>query len=152
MLADPQVTSNKCQKRGKYFAYTDEDRAKIAKYTVETGIESACKGFREQFPNLNESTIRNFKKLYLAKLKAESKKENPEVISVLPVKTGGGYHYCWNYVDDKLIKILRVIRSKGGIVNIHVVCASADALIKSNPSLIQHFHSFEMSRLGSVCL
>ena len=59
-VSDPQVTFNKRQKRGKYF---DEDRAKIAKYAVENGNESAHKRFREQFPNLNEGT---FKKLAAA--------------------------------------------------------------------------------------
>ena len=59
-LADPQVTFNKRQKRGKYF---DEDRAKIAKYAVENGNESAHKRLREQFPNLNEGI---FKKLAAA--------------------------------------------------------------------------------------
>ena len=38
-IADPQVTSNKHQKRGKYSVYTDEDQAKIAKYALENGNE-----------------------------------------------------------------------------------------------------------------
>ena len=36
--------------------------------------------------------------------------------------------------------------SKGGVVNIHVVRTTAEALIKSNPSLMQHFCRLELPR------
>ena len=85
-LSDPDVQSNKRQRRGKYSVFTDKDRAKIGKYASEHGNERARKWFSKEFPNLHESTIRN---LNLAMLKEESKKVNPEVISSLPCKSRG---------------------------------------------------------------
>ena len=46
-------------------------------------------------------------------------------------------------LDDKL---LRALRTKGGVVNIHVVRATALALIQSNPSQMQYYANFDMSR------
>ena len=88
--------------------------------------------------------IRTFKKPYLAKWKEESKRENPKAISVLPVKNRGRPPLMLE-LDYKLIKILWAIRSKGGMVNTHVIHATSNVLFKSNPALIQHFLSFEMS-------
>ena len=67
-LADPLITTNKRKKRGKY---ADEVRARIGKYASENGNERARKHFSVEFPTLNESTIRNFKKMYLSKLGEE---------------------------------------------------------------------------------
>ena len=125
--------------------YADKDRARIGRYACENGNERARKRFLSEFPSLTESTIRNFKKLYWTKLKEESKKAAPEVISTLSVQRRGRPPYMLE-LDDKLIRFLRAIRSKGGVVNIHVVRATAEALINSNPSLIQHFCTLDMSR------
>jgi len=62
-LADPLITTNKRRKRGKYIQYTDEIRARIGKYASENGNERARKHFSVKFPTLNESNIRNFKKI-----------------------------------------------------------------------------------------
>ena len=39
-------------------------RAKIGKYVAENGNEKARKHFSKDFPNLKESTIKNFKKKF----------------------------------------------------------------------------------------
>ena len=144
-LSDPAVQSNKRQRRGKYSVFTDKDRAKIGKYASEHGNERARKWFSKEFPNLHESTIRNFKRRYLTTLKEESKKVNPEVISSLPCKSRGRPPLLLE-LDGKLIQVLRAVRSKGGVLNIHVMRATAKALIKCNPSMIQQFQGFEMRR------
>ena len=49
-------------------------------------------------------------------------------------------------LDEKMLKFLRGIRSKGGVVNIHVVRAATDALIASNPSSSTHPQNFSKPR------
>ena len=49
-------------------------------------------------------------------------------------------------LDSKLVKFLHAVRVKGGVVNINVVRATAEALIRSNPSQMQHFINFRMPR------
>ena len=65
--------------------------------------------------------------------------------TALPVQSRGKPPYMLE-LDTKLIRFLRAVRSKGGVINIHVVRATAEALIKSNPSLVHQFISLEMSR------
>ena len=48
--------------------------------------------------------------------------------------------------DEKLLKFLKAVLIKGGVVNIHVVCATAEALIYSNLSQMQHYARFDMPR------
>lgn len=111
-LADPcSSSSSKRQKRGKYAIYTDEDRAKIGKYASEHGNERARKRFIKVFPKLHESTVRNFKKRYLAKLKEEHKKANPEVIYSLPVNKQGRPPLLLD-LDSKLLQVLRATEVK----------------------------------------
>ena len=47
-------------------------------------------------------------------------------------------------LDSKLIKLLHAIRNRGGVVNIHVVRASAKALIDTNMQECQQLSRFDM--------
>ena len=49
-----------------YAHYSGEIRAKSGKFAAENGNEKARKHFSKDFPDLKESTIRNFKKKYYA--------------------------------------------------------------------------------------
>ena len=42
---------------------SDEDRYKIGKYAIENGSAAAVRKFKSNFPKLNESTVRDFKKI-----------------------------------------------------------------------------------------
>ena len=41
---------------------SDEDCFKIGKYAIENGSAAAVRKFKSNFPKLNESTVRDFKK------------------------------------------------------------------------------------------
>jgi len=69
--------------------------------------------------------------MYLSKLSEERKKSNPGMVTALPVKPRGRPLLLLE-LENKLIKFLKVVRSKGGVANIHVVRATAEKLIKSN--------------------
>ena len=49
-------------------------------------------------------------------------------------------------LDAKLIKLLHGVRSRGGVINIHVVRASAKALIDTNQQTHQQLSNFNMPR------
>ena len=131
--------------RGEYTKYTEEDRAKIGRYASESGNERARKHFLSKFPHLTESTVRYFKKLYIKRLQEEKLKENPELITKISIKQRGRPPIMLD-LDAKLIKFLSILRSKGGVVNIHVVRATAQALIQSNPSFFEKLGRFSMPR------
>ena len=128
-LADPSPAAKKARiTRGKYAVYTPEKRVEIGKYALENGNERARLRILTEFPSLRESTIRNFKAAYKECLKAQ---KNQRIrLSLCQLQ----HFHILLELDEKLIRFLRAVRSKGGVVNIHIVCAATTALIASNPS------------------
>lgn len=144
-LADPSPATKKRKTRGKYTEYTPQQRASIGKYACEHGNERARKYFLSTFPQLRESTIRNFKKAYKEKMKYQLTQLNPQPVTAIPVKDRGRPPILLD-LDEKLITFLRALRTKGGVINIHVVRATTKALIESNPTPSQHLLNFDMRR------
>ena len=134
-------TQERC-KRNSYTHYSGETRVKIAKY-AENGNTKAVKHFEKEFPNLKESTVRNFKKNYYEKLCKARREGKTEVLS-LSSKVRGRPPILME-VDGKLIRFLKGIRRRGGVINIHVVRAVTQALIDCNISLT-HLANFDMPR------
>ena len=122
--------------------YTAEQRASVGKYALENGNERARRHFSSVFP---KSTVRNFKKAYTEKLQQERKQPYPQPVVKIPAQPRGRPPLLLE-LDEKLIKYLRAIRSKGGVVNIHVVRAATRALIESNPTTSQQLLKFDMPR------
>ena len=112
----------------KYTVYTAESHAKIGKYALENGNKRAQIHFKSQFPDLKESTIRNFKKTTRSNWKWQLKLQH--------------FQLCLEVyrppllleLDRKLLQFLNAVRARGGVINSHVVRATADAIIRSNNS------------------
>ena len=66
----------------------------MGKYTSETGTSAAIWKFRPDFPKINESTIREFKKKYEEELKLA--KQNREVRTELSTEKQGRLPSFWN--------------------------------------------------------
>lgn len=130
-LADPAPLAPK-----KSTVYTPEQRASIGKYALLNGMERARHDFQPRFPNLNESTIQNFKKAYKERLAHERKQGHPQSVTTITAQPWGRPPILLE-LDGKLFQYLKALRSKGGVVNIHVVRAVTKALIESNPSMSQ---------------
>ena len=140
-LADPSPAKRKRVSRGKYTVYTAESRAKIGKYALENGNKRAQIHFKSQFPNLKESTIRNFKKSYKEQLKTTAQ------VTALPTMPRGRPPLLLE-LDGNLLQFLNAMRARGGVINSYVVRATADAIIRSNHSPgLQHLRNFSMLRL-----
>ena len=105
---------------GTYSTYTPTQRAMIGKYALENGNERARKHFLSKFPYLPESTIRYFKKAYREELEKTRKKSDPQPVVEIIAKPKGRPPILLD-LDEKLIKFLKAIRAKGGVVNAHVV-------------------------------
>ena len=143
--ASDAVMNNCKRQRGNYTKYSNGDHAKIGRYALENGNERARKHFLIKYPLLTESTVRNFKRAYKEKLQKESKKVNPQPGTCITPQPRGRPPILLE-LDAKLIKLLTAIRTKGGVVNIHVVRATAKALIDSKPSTGSHLAKFKMPR------
>ena len=144
-LARPQPSQSR-SKRSKYVQYSGEDRAKIAKYSCEHGNTKALQHFSKEYPNLKESTLRNFKKAYQDKLKVIQRQEgNVRQVTSLESLPRGRPPLLLE-LDCKLISFVKNLRARGGVVTGSVISAAAKGLIRSNPSLHQRYHSFEPTR------
>ncbi len=82
-----------------------------------------------QFPNLKESTVRNFKVAYKDLLVKERRLLSLEPVAKIPVRPATN-------PSLNLMKSLRAVRTKGGVVNIHVVRATTKALVVTTPSKV----------------
>ena len=153
-LANPSTvspaTGRQREKRQSYAHYSGEMRAKIGKHAAENGNEKARKHFSKDFPDLKESTIRNFKKKYYVKLAEARKAGNTELIC-LPSKVRGRPPILMD-LDNKLLTVLKGIQSRAGVINVHVVRGVTHALITSNPAMT-HLNNFDMPRswVHSIC-
>ena len=57
-----ELSKDETDKRGKYKQYTERDRLAIARYVEQNGPRRTARKFGNQYPNLNESTLRSFLK------------------------------------------------------------------------------------------
>ena len=78
-------------------------------------------------------------------MKEEARKDNPLPVTALPIQPRGCPPLLLE-LDTKLIQFLQAVRRKGGVINIHMIRATAEALIKCNPAFAQQLSRFEMPR------
>ena len=85
-----------------------------------------------QFPNLKESTIRNFKKAYKEQLKQKA------LVTALPTMPRGRPPLLME-LDKKLLQFLNAMRARGGVIfeaTIHLACST----FKTSPCLVHGFN------------
>ena len=108
--------------------YKEEEKIRITKYANSYGTTAAIKFFKNEFPNLRESTVRPWLATYRDGLKRKDISSSKIVIS----KRRGKPLYLPNELDEKLRKFLLNLRRAGGDVNRHVVYGVLMGLVKSN--------------------
>ena len=121
------------QSRGSYKAYSDKDRFLSGKDASIYGPSSATRKWKKTYPNLNESTVRGFRKRYEAQIKdAHRKKKSPKKVTVNKLR--GRPCLLGDKIDPFVQNYLKVTRYKG-VVNSLVAIATAKALLKQYPRL-----------------
>ena len=71
-------------------------------------------------------------------------KENRSILNQLQLSSTRECPPILLELDGKLLQFLKALRSKGGVVNIHVVRAVTRALVERNPSMSQQLVKFDM--------
>ena len=88
-------------------------------------------------PDAHAHTIKWYlKKAYKERLVHERKRDHPQPVTAIMTRPRGRPPILLE-LDGKLLQYLKALRSKGGVINIHVVRAITKALIESNPSMSQ---------------
>ena len=104
---------------------------------------------KKTYPNLNESTVRGFKKHYVAQIKdAHRKKKSPK--KAIVNKLRGRPCLLGDKIDPLVQNYLKATRYKGGVVNSLVAIATAKALLKRYPRLEKENLKIERSWVQSL--
>ena len=117
--------------RTTYRKYSPRDPYIIGKYANETGSTAAVRKFMSKFPNLNESTVREFRKKYLDQLKSASKNNRSPQKSILPLPRGRPL-LLGVKIDEGVRKFHSALRYRGGRTTFSVAVAVAKALVQKS--------------------
>jgi len=79
------------KKRGSYMKLDEEMKIKIGKYSSENGVSAAARRFSAELGrDINPSTIRGFKQVYLQELNRKRRAEEDDLtVTSLPAKKRG---------------------------------------------------------------
>ena len=99
--------------RSSYKKYSPKDRYKIGKYANDTGSTAAVRKFKDKFPKLNESTVREFRKKYQDQLKSAEKNGNAPDKELIPLRRGRPL-LLGSDIDEKVRKFIMALRYRGG--------------------------------------
>ena len=146
---DASVRKKLKQFCGSYQAYSDKHRFLIGKDASIYGPSSATKKWKKTYPNLNESTVRGFRKHYAAQIKdAHHKKKSPK--KVIVNKLRGRACLLGDKIDPLVQNYLKATRYKRGIVNSLVAIVTAKGLLKRYPGLEKENLKIERSWAQSL--
>ena len=82
-------SNSKTSRKGKYKQYFDKDRSIfVRKDARENGPAAAVRKFKKAFANINESSIRGFRKRYEKEI-AQAKKDQRHTAIILPTQKRG---------------------------------------------------------------
>ena len=105
----------------------------MGKYASETGTSAAVRKFRPDFPKINESTIREFKKKYEEELKL-AKQQNREVRTELSTGKQGRPLLLRTKIDSLVQRYIRAASNRGAVVTRSIAESAAKALMIRYPN------------------
>ena len=125
--------TKKSKKRKKYTKYSPKDRYDIGMCAVEKGPAETVAHFKSRFPNLNESTVRGFCKLFREQAVAAERRNQPfEKLCVQP----RGRPKLLGPLDDLVIEYVKAQSNRGATVTRNLVNCVAKVLISRNKDVV----------------
>ena len=139
--------------RGKYNAYTAQERARIGKYAAEHGPAKAVRHCSKLLGRpVPETTARRLRSVYLQELKTMVCKcadDHAPVVDYLPTKAQGRPLFLGSELDRSIQDYITALRRVGGVVNMSIVVAAAKGLLGARkPELVltEHGGHIEITR------
>lgn len=130
-----QGIQNSTKKRQAYVKYSPEDRYSIGKYASVYGPAACTRKFRKQFPNLNESTARTFRKTYESEL-ANSKREGRSSSTSLVLKPRGRPLLLGDMLDNMVQRYIQAASNRGAVISRGVAVSTAKALMSRHTNVV----------------
>lgn len=129
--------NEKATTRNKNYAkWTEGDRYKIGHFAIENGPAATVRKFNKDFPHLNESTVREFRKKVQQELSkaAEENRAPSKVIAKYAAPTGRPL--LLGELDAMIQTYITSISSRGCVVNSVIAKSAAKALIARYPDAV----------------
>ena len=135
-IIDTSIAKNNV--RGKYIRYTDQQCFQIGKYASENGSTASVRKYPTDFPKINESTVRGFKKHYEEELH-RAKKMGREVSKNLPIEKQGRPLLLGDTLDTLVQKHIRAQSNRGNMVTRSMAVSTAKVLMRRYPKEVGKF-------------
>ena len=121
-------------KRKPYTKYSADERFKFGKYAGENGPIAAVRKFEKQFPNMNESTARTFKKKYESELD-DAKQQGRAKSTSIPLKPQGR-PLLLGELDGLVQQYILAASNRGYFISRNIAVSAAKVIIERYPRLI----------------
>ena len=131
-----KVNSIVSKRNSSYTKWSEKDRYSIGKYASENGVAAAVRKFKKTFPNLNESTVRTFRKKVEAELKSAVKEKREITKAIAKYSSPTGRPLMLGQLDSMVQTYLLAQSQRGCVINASIANATAHALIKRHPQCI----------------
>ena len=132
------------KKRGEYIKkYSNTDKAVVAKYACENGIAANIRHYASKQMNLKESTVRDWRRVYLSEL--AKKKQSADIGEELVVlellkKPIGRPPLLGVKLDNDLKTLIKAMRKAGTTINSAIVIGvGRGLLLKSKRELLDEY-------------
>ena len=119
-----------------YTRWTVKNRFDIGKYASEHGNAAAVRNFRKEFPNIKESSVREFRKRYEQKIKEEKKKNLPSSKEISKYQTKTGRPLLLGKFDAMVQEYIQSMSNRGASITWSIANSAAGALIKKYPGVV----------------
>ena len=118
------------KKRGHYSKFSDKEKALVGKYASEHRVLNAVRHIKDM--NLKESTVRDWRNIYLKQLhdKVKLAKPGEEVkVTSIEMKKRGRPPLLGKNMDNHLQQLITAMRSRGTPIGTNIVCAVARGIL-----------------------
>ena len=129
------ATAQKGKKRKKYTSYSAEERYEIGMSGVQVGPAKTVCNFKSKFPNLNESTVRGFQKLFREQSAAAAARNQP--FQKICVQQRGRPKLL-GPLDESVQDYVKAQNNRGATITRNLVNCVANVLIARNHELYGH--------------
>ena len=117
LINEKEISVTTKKEREAYHRWTPADRFRIGEYAAENGNTAAVRKFNAEFPRLNESTAREFKKKYNIKI-VNAAKEKREVSKLVPkYSSQTGRPLLLGDLGSIVQTYIKQLSNRGGVLN-----------------------------------
>ena len=136
LINEKEISVTTKKEREAYHRWTPADRFRIGEYAAENGNTAAVRKFDAEFPRLNESTAREFKKKYNIKI-VNAAKEKREVSKLVPkYSSQTGRPLLLGDLGSIVQTYIKQLSNRGGVLNRTIANTTTQVLLIHCPSLV----------------